>query len=190
MKRIYTRTGDRGTTAIHGRVRVPKSDIRIEANGTLDELNVAIGIVRSMMPVNHPWQLRLREIQLNLMTAMSLVATRSDMRAQNPNALPATLVADTERFIDEVAEANGPSEYFILPGGTQLSAFMHQARVVARRAERRLWQLNEVDAVPEDILMYVNRLSDLFFEMSRSQLASEGLDEERWNAFAYKSKKR
>ena len=76
MARIYTRTGDKGTTAIHGGERVPKTDIRIEANGCVDELNVAIGILRTMLVSNHPWQPLLKEIQLNLMAMMSLIATR------------------------------------------------------------------------------------------------------------------
>lgn len=79
MNRIYTRTGDSGTTAIHGGLRVPKTDIRIEANGCIDELNVAVGSVRTSLQADHEWQPLLRGIQLNLMTAMSLVATRSDM---------------------------------------------------------------------------------------------------------------
>ena len=90
MKRIYTRSGDKGTTAIHGGQRVPKTDIRIEANGCLDELNVAIGIVRSLMPTAHPWQERLKEMQLNMMGIMSLVATPQQQRAhgkQHPGNL-------------------------------------------------------------------------------------------------------
>lgn len=75
MKRIYTRTGDKGKTTIFGRTPVAKTDIRIEANGTLDELNVEIGMARTLMPDDHPWQQPLKDIQLTLMTAMSLVAT-------------------------------------------------------------------------------------------------------------------
>ena len=80
MNRIYTGTGDKGTTAIHGGVRVPKTDVRIEANGCIDELNVAVGFIRTSLRPDHEWQYLLRGIQLNLMTVMSLVATRSDMR--------------------------------------------------------------------------------------------------------------
>ncbi|MDE5796679.1 MAG: ATP:cob(I)alamin adenosyltransferase, partial [Muribaculaceae bacterium] len=87
MKRIYTRTGDKGMTAIHGGMRVAKTDIRIEANGTLDELNVAIGAVRTSLESGHSWQNILKDIQLNLMTVMSLVATCSEMRESNPNSL-------------------------------------------------------------------------------------------------------
>lgn len=188
MRRIYTRTGDNGTTAIHGRIRVHKTDIRIEANGTLDELNVAIGIVRSLMDTGHRWQQALKEIQMTLMSIMSLVATKSEMRADNPNTIPENLVAGTEALIDSVASECPAAEYFILPGGTRISAFLHQCRTMARRAERRLWALHEADPVPEEILQYVNRLSDLFFIMARCEMLGADLSEERWREFSYKRK--
>lgn len=188
MKRIYTRTGDQGTTAIHGGQRVPKDDIRIEANGTLDELNVAIGMVRSLLPASHADQPLLREVQLNLMTVMSLVATTSARRDANPNHLPEDLVATIEQHLDRLTASCGASDYFILPGGTTATAWMHQARVVARRAERRLWTLHRADPVPAPILQYINRLSDLFFVMARAELYRQSADEERWKLFAYKRK--
>jgi len=186
MKRIYTRTGDNGLTAIHGGGRVSKTDIRIEANGRLDELNVDIGIVRALMPAEHKWQPRLKDIQMTMMALMSIVATPDVCRHSNPNTLPQTLVQDIESFIDEVAEECHDAEYFILPGGTMLSAMMHRARVSARSAERGLWSLNEVDSVPGLILKYINRLSDLFFIMARHEVMNAGMDEERWKSFTYK----
>jgi ATP:cob(I)alamin adenosyltransferase len=188
MKRIYTRTGDQGTTAIHGGQRVPKDDIRIEANGTLDELNVAIGTVRSLLPATHEGQPLLRDIQLQLMTVMSLVATPADRRDANPNRLPEGLVAQIEAQIDALTARCGASDYFILPGGTPAAAALHQARVTARRAERRLWTLHRQDPLPEDVLPYVNRLSDLFFVMARAEMMRQSADEERWKLFAYKRK--
>ncbi len=186
MRRIYTRTGDRGTTAIHGRVRVSKTDIRIEANGSLDELNVSIGIVRSFMASDDCRQQPLKEIQLNLMTVMSLVATRGDMRGENPNTLPGTLVEDVEGLIDSFAAGCSEARYFILPGGSRISALLHGVRVAARRAERRLWELDAADPLPEEVMMYVNRLSDLFFVMAREEMERMDKDEERWKQFAYK----
>lgn len=188
MKRIYTRTGDCGLTAIHGGERVPKTDKRIEANGALDELNVDIGVVRSMLETDSPEQPRLREIQMNLMTIMSRVATRACVRCDNPNALPEGMVGRIEEWIDALAYEAGPAEYFLLPGGTMVSALMHRARVSARRAERCLWALNDDDRVEAEILAYVNRLSDLFFIMARKEMASSGITEERWKEFAYKRK--
>jgi ATP:cob(I)alamin adenosyltransferase len=189
MKRIYTRSGDRGTTAIHGGERVPKDDARIEANGTLDELNVAVGMVRSLLPAGDDRQPLLRDIQFHLMTVMSLVATPSDRRDANPNSLPEGLVEGIETHIDVLTELCGASDYFILPGGTPLAAWLHQARVTARRAERRLWTLHRQDPLPASILQYVNRLSDLFFVMARAEMTQQSVDEERWKLFAYKRKK-
>lgn len=185
MRRLYTRSGDKGTTSIHGGKRVPKTDLRIEANGSLDELNVVIGMVRTLLPVDHEWQVGLRDIQLSLMSAMSLVATESMDRNNNPNSLSDNLVDCAERLIDDVCCRIGDAKYFILPGGTPLAAWLHQARVTARRAERRLWQLNDVDTVPENILQWVNRLSDLFFAMARCSMIESGVDEERWQSFSY-----
>lgn len=188
MKRIYTRTGDSGTTAIHGGLRVPKTDVRIEANGCIDELNVAIGIVRTSMPSDHEWQPLLKEIQLNLMTSMSLVATRSDMKEKNPNSLPDNLVELMEKQIDAINALCTPATSFILPGGTPLASELHHTRVLARKAERWLWKLHEVDAVPMEILIYLNRLSDLFFIMSRYELQQSECSEEIWRQFGYKRK--
>ena len=213
IKRIYTRTGDRGTTGIHGGERVPKDDIRIEANGTLDELNCQIGIVRSVeglrlglptggmkrafgefrlagMPIaDTSFDEILHEVQVNLMTLMSQVATPSAKRDRNPNPLPENLVSDCEKLIDALTEKAGENGYFLLPGGTPLAAQLQMARAICRRAERRLWTLHRQDPLPEAILTYINRLSDLFFVMARVELNAQQWPEERWQAFAYKNKK-
>ena len=165
MKRIYTRTGDRGTTGIHGGERVEKDDIRIEANGTIDELNAVIGIIRSLLPQEHDWQ-------------------------KNPNVLSPGLAAFCEQEMDTMTAGLKENGYFLLPGGTPVSAQLQFARTVARRAERRLWTLNRQDAVPEEILSFINRLSDLFFVMARFDMQQQDWPEERWQAFAYKTKKK
>ena len=188
MKRIYTRTGDKGMTGIHGGERVPKDDIRIEANGTLDELNAVLGIVRTLLPAEDSLQEDLHCIQRDLMTVMSLVATPSAKRDSNPNSLPQDLVSGCEAMIDRLTEQAGTSEAFLLPGGTPAAAHLQLARTVSRRAERHLWTLHRQDPLPEDILQYVNRLSDLFFTMARLDLQRQGWPEERWQAFAYKRK--
>lgn len=199
MKRIYTKTGDKGTTGIHGGARVPKDDIRIEANGCIDELNSVIGIVRSLLPKEDAWQELLHAIQRELMTVMSHVATPSVQESAssepstkvNPNELHAAeLTQRCEQEMDAMTEALQDNGYFLLPGGTPLSAQLHFARTVARRAERRLWTLNREDAVSPDILCFINRLSDLFFIMARMEMQRQGWDEERWQEFAYKRKKK
>ena len=188
MKRIYTRTGDKGTTGIHGGERVPKDYIRIEANGCLDELNALIGVVRSLLEPEHEWNGLLYDIQRNLMVVMSLVATPSAIRHNNPNTLDENIVTDIEHKLDEFSSEVEELGFLILPGGTVVAAQLQLARTVARRAERRLWTLNRKDAVPEDILKYVNRLSDLFFVMAKLEMQKQNWPEERWNLFAYKRK--
>ena len=223
MNRIYTKTGDQGTTGIHGGARVPKDDIRIEAGGCLDEFNCHIGVIRSMLrcrvkpgmtdsersggcfsepraffserdekqsrEVSAIYDDILRNIQLNLMTVMSQVATPAAERDKNPNPLPENLVADCEATMDALTEQAGPSLHFLLPGGTPLAAELQLARAVCRRAERRLWTLHHQDPLPEAILQYINRLSDLLFVMARCELARQDWPEERWQAFSYKNQK-
>lgn len=183
MKRIYTRTGDRGTTGIHGKQRVPKDDIRIEANGTLDELNAVIGIVRSLLAPEHEWQELLHGLQRELMVVMSHVATPSAIREQNPHVLSPDITARCEQEMDAMTACLTDNGYFLLPGGTPVSAQLQFARTVARRAERRLWTLNREDAVPEGILTFINRLSDFFFVMARAELQQQEWPEERWKSF-------
>lgn len=186
--RIYTRTGDKGSTAIHGGHRVAKTDIRIEANGCIDELNVAIGILRTILEPKHLWQSALRGIQLELMAIMSIVATKSEMRHSNPNSISPDVVERMEKLIDDLNSECTPPDSFILPGGTPVAAQLHQCRVLARRAERRLWSLHDQDEVPKIILCYFNRLSDLFFIMARWELQHSGCQEEIWREFGYKRK--
>lgn len=188
MKRIYTRTGDKGTTGIHGGQRVAKDDIRIEANGCVDELNAGIGIVRSLLPPEHEWQETLLFIQQNLMVVMSHVATPSAIRSSNPNILPDNLATFCEEVMDGLTVRLEDNGYFILPGGTQVSAQLQLIRTVARRAERRLWTLHKQDSLPEIILTFVNRLSDLFFVMARFEMQQQNWPEEKWQEFAYKRK--
>ena len=187
MKRVYTKTGDKGTTGIHGGVRVPKDDIRIEANGSLDELNTVIGIVRSMLGTDDAWQELLHAIQRELMVVMSHVATPSGI--VNPNTLSAAeLTFRCEQEMDAMTLELPDHGYFLLPGGTLISAQLHFARTTARRAERRLWTLHRQDPVNEDILRFVNRLSDLFFVMARMEMQRQNWPEEKWQEFAYKRK--
>lgn len=188
--KIYTRGGDKGKTGIHGGQRVDKDDIRIEANGCIDELNSMIGVIRAYLPREHEWQEILFKIQSELMVVMSHVATPSDIREKNPNKLPEDLDKYCEECIDNMTGQMGQSMSFILPGGTIVSSHLQLARTIARRSERRLWTLNRQDEVPESILKFINRLSDLFFTMARFEMFKDGADEERWHDFLYKRKKK
>lgn len=176
-------------TKIHGGTHVPKDDIRIEANGTIDELNSMLGVVRAYLEDNHEWQELLYKIQKELMIVMSLVATPHSERDKNPNKLEEDMVNWVESKIDEYKEALGEeSRYFILPGGNLVSSHLQLARTIARRAERHLWTLNREDEVPNQILVLMNRLSDLFFIMGRYEMHKQGAPEERWQHFLYKRK--
>lgn len=190
MRKIYTRTGDEGMTGIHGGERVPKDDIRIEANGCLDELNTLLGIIRSMLPETDEWQEKLYFIQHSMMIVMSHVATPSAIRDRNPNELPQGLEKFCEDWMDGMMSQLEDNGYFILPGGTPLAAQLQNARAVARRAERRLWTLNRTDEVPGEILRFINRLSDLLFVMARFEMQRQQWPEEKWMKFSYKRKKR
>lgn len=188
MKRVYTRTGDKGTTGLHGGQRVEKDDVRIEANGCLDELNCAIGVVRSLMPADDDRQELLHDLQRWMMVAMSHVATPVDR--VNPNRMDAD--GWTRRCEDEMDMMSGQLDdhgYFLLPGGTPLSAQLQMARAVARRAERRLWTMHRTYPLDEALLRFVNRLSDLFFVMARVEMQRQQWPEEKWLSFAYKNKK-
>ena len=190
MRKIYTRTGDEGMTGIHGGERVPKDDIRIEANGCLDELNTLLGIIRSMLPETDEWQEKLYFIQYSMMIVISHVATPSAIRESNPNELPQDLDKFCEDWMDGMMSQLEDNGYFILPGGTPLAAQLQNARAVARRAERRLWTLNRTDDVPGEILRFINRLSDLLFVMARFEMQRQQWPEEKWMKFSYKRKKR
>lgn len=187
---IYTKGGDKGKTGIHGGERVDKDDIRIEANGTADELNCIIGIVRAYLPQNHKWQELLYHIQKEMMVTMSLIATPNENREKNPNRFDKNLIAFCEENMDKMTEEMGDSRSFLLPGGNLVASHLQLARTVARRCERRLWTLNKQDTVTKEILIFFNRLSDLFFTMARYELFVNQTDEEIWKDFRYKRKKR
>ena len=182
MKKVYTKTGDQGMTSLRGGQRVPKDDPRIEANGALDELNAIVGLVRTMLPADDEWQDLLHAVQRELMVVMSHVATPPGHI--NPRPLGAqALTARLEEEMDRLSAAVPEPACFLLPGGTPVSAQLHHARTVARRAERRLWTLHRQSPLDPDILRLVNRLSDLCFVMARAEMQRKGCPEERWKAF-------
>lgn len=173
-------------TGIHGGHRVPKTDIRIEANGALDELNSIIGVVRSLLE-DESKDAVLRTVQENIMNLMSRVATLSDERKMNPRQLSAGAVEELERELNRISDKGCMTQDFVLPGGCQVAAMLHHARAVCRRAERELWRLNEVDPVESEMMSYVNRLSDLLFAMARECNFDEEVSDERWKRFGDKS---
>ncbi|WP_442587916.1 cob(I)yrinic acid a,c-diamide adenosyltransferase [Pedobacter sp. AW31-3R] len=185
--KIYTKKGDKGTTGLFGGKRVYKDDVRVECIGTLDEANSTIGMLRVKLGHAHEWQGNLHKIQKDLMDMMSHLARPSDAHKLNTNPMPEDGAAFCEEWIDALEGAmTHPSDYFILPGGNEVSALCHMARTQMRRGERRLVSLIKEDEVHEAIPAYINRLSDLFFTLSRAEMDKAGVAEEKWQLFLYK----
>ena len=174
INRVYTRTGDDGMTALVGGKRVPKDAARIEAYGTVDELNAVVGLVRAWNEEGkgqRELHLRLdailQEIQQELFDLGSELATPEDFTYDGMHRMGEEEVTRIERVIDECQEELEPLKSFILPGGGRISAQLHQCRTVCRRAEREILRLSRIENVGEWPLRYVNRLSDLFFVLGR-----------------------
>ncbi|MCH5327698.1 MAG: cob(I)yrinic acid a,c-diamide adenosyltransferase [Coprobacter sp.] len=180
MGKIYTRSGDEGTTGLCGGRRVDKDDIRIETNGTLDELNAVIGVVRSFMSPDDERQEILRHQQREIMKTMHCIATAPTERAQG---VPLPDSRQCEKIIDSMIERCNDIDRFVLPAGTPIAAHLQLARTVARRAERRMWSLHRTERLPEAVMQYVNRLSDVLFVMAREEMSRQGNKEELWRYF-------
>ncbi len=179
MKKIYTKTGDEGMTSLRGGVRVPKDDIRVEANGSIDLLNALIGKLRVMPSISDDWKPYLQDIQKELMTVMSHVATPQDKT--NPRQSHADVLTERmEQRMDEVMAKIEEHGHFIVPTGSMTSAEIHIARTIARQAERRLWTVNRNYPVDSSMMRFMNRLSDFLFVMTKEQLQKEGVAPEDW----------
>lgn len=192
MAKIYTKSGDKGKTGIHGGERVDKYDIRIEVNGTIDELNSVLGLIRALISERDSFgnfkiiDESLKTIQTEIMSVMSIIATPDAKRSDNPNKLNKDISEYCETLIDQITSLLGGNTHFLLPGGTVISAQLHIARTIARRAERRLWEMHKTDKVPDEIARFLNRLSDLLFVMARYIMKVENCDEEKWKSFRHK----
>ena len=181
--RIYTKTGDDGTTGLFGGERVRKDTLRIEAYGTVDELNSLIGAVRGEPQVPADVDEILGTIQEQLFVLGADLATPERKEGQNfsiPRVMSDDLVC-LESAIDKFEESLPPLKHFILPGGTPAGALLHVARTVARRGERLVvalfYQEPEIGELP---MQYLNRLSDLLFVLARSANNQAGVREAEW----------
>jgi cob(I)alamin adenosyltransferase len=172
ITKVYTRHGDKGDTHLVGGRRVPKDDPRIESYGAIDELNAVLGIVRAFndaradSPIVDRLDAILRQVQNELFDLGSELATPPDAAWEGMIRIGPAQVRTVERTIDECQRDLQPLRSFILPGGGTIAAFLHQARTVCRR-ERDLLRLMRREPIGEDVLKYVNRLSDLLFVLSR-----------------------
>ena len=176
--KIYTKTGDTGETGLFGGKRVAKDHYRIEAYGTVDELNSFLGLVRDGLE-NEELRTELKAIQINLFNIGSSLASDPD------KALPVPELADAdieqlEKAMDRMDEALPDLKNFILPGGHPVVSYCHIARTVCRRAERRVVALGHAEPTDEKLLRYLNRLSDYLFMLARKVGQDLGVEEVKW----------
>ena len=184
--KIYTKTGDKGTTALFGGTRVPKHHIRIDSYGTVDELNSHLGLIRDQ-DINNHYKDVLIDIQDRLFTVGAILATDPE-KATLKNGkdrlnIPKISEADItqlETEMDTMNEALPPMTHFVLPGGHQTVSFCHIARCVCRRAERLASALNDLEPFQPESLTYLNRLSDYLFVLARKLSHDLQAEEVKW----------
>jgi cob(I)alamin adenosyltransferase len=174
LSKIYTRTGDDGTTGLGDGTRVPKESLRVEAYGTVDEANSAIGVILAVAGLPAPVTRCLTEIQHDLFDL------GGELCIPGHRMIAAAHLERLEAALDEFNESLPPLREFVLPGGGPAAAGCHIARTVCRRAERRCWSLARVETVAPDALKYLNRLSDLLFVLARVLARHESGSEVLW----------
>jgi cob(I)alamin adenosyltransferase len=174
LSRIYTRTGDDGTTGLGDGSRVPKDSLRVEAFGTVDELNSAIGVLLATPDIPARVGACLTEVQHELFDL------GGELCIPGHRVITAEHVTRLEKTLDEFNDTLPPLKEFILPGGGPATAACHMTRAIARRAERRVWTLTEAESVSPDAATYLNRLSDLLFVLARVLARHEHGTEVLW----------
>lgn len=178
---VYTKTGDKGTTSLVGGTRVAKTHVRLDAYGTIDELNANLGLLLTYLDEERDRKLIL-QIQNKLFSIGSYLAT--DQSSTTLNCASIIIPEDVlilENAMDEMDEVLPPLNAFILPGGARGAAVCHICRTVCRRAERRILVLSDIFEIDNNVLCYVNRLSDYLFVLSRKINSLENNDEIFWN---------
>lgn len=178
--RIYTRKGDDGTTDLLGGRRVSKDSRRVEAYGSVDELNAYLGLAQVHLRAHPRFAEMLQQIQNDLFTAGAELATPVG-RAVPVAPIGEAHVQRLETWIDEMEGNLPPLRHFILPGGSPGAAALHVARTVCRRAERRVVTLYRTEAGNPHLIIYLNRLGDLLFVMARAVNAAEGVQDVIWD---------
>ncbi|MCX6136951.1 MAG: cob(I)yrinic acid a,c-diamide adenosyltransferase [Ignavibacteriales bacterium] len=183
--KIYTKTGDAGVTGLFGGDRVPKDAIRIEAYGEVDELNAVIGMVRASQPPADIDRLLVR-IQNDLFVVGADLATPLDQVLSRVPRIDTGYAEALEKEIDALDAKLPPLKNFVLPGGTSAAALLHFARTVCRRAERAVVTLARAEKIGPEIIIYLNRLSDLLFVLARYANHRAGSVETNWSGSAEK----
>jgi cob(I)alamin adenosyltransferase len=179
--KIYTKTGDHGTTSLFGGKRVSKANLRIDSYGTVDELNSFIGLVRDQ-EVNSKRRQALIKIQNSLFVIGSILATEPGNEKVKIPSLHEDDITFLEAEIDAMESELDPLRFFILPGGHVAVSFCHIARTVCRRAERLATELHEQEVSYSMVIKYLNRLSDYLFVLSRKMAKELGVEEVAWRA--------
>jgi cob(I)alamin adenosyltransferase len=170
LNQIYTKSGDAGQTGLGDGSRVPKTHDRVVAYGTVDELNSVLGLVRTadLSEQIDAWLFRIQNDLFDVGADLCVPEPAEDKQPEHPPLrVTAEQVTWLERCIDEVNEPLEPLTSFVLPGGTSASAWLHLARTVCRRAEISVWTLKEREPVNEQVVCYLNRLSDLLFVLAQ-----------------------
>jgi cob(I)alamin adenosyltransferase len=182
MMKVYTKTGDKGKTSLIGGTRVAKNDVRLEAYGTVDELNSYVGLLRSYIQEED-----LKEIFIGIQNQLFKIGsylavdtTVSKMRSDFK--LDAVRIELLEKEMDKLENSLPPITGFVLPGGHQATGFCHVARTVCRRAERRVIEIQEIYKVDNWVVRYLNRLSDFLFVLSRHLSNYYSVDEIQWDS--------
>ena len=184
--KIYTKTGDTGTTALFGGTRVKKYNLRIESYGTVDELNSYIGLIKDQ-EISENTKESLLKIQNELFTLGAMLATppekeilKSGKERLNIPKIDEDSILFLENEIDKMDAVLPQMTHFILPGGHQAVSFCHVARCVCRRAERLSVELNDQETINNDIIKYLNRLSDYLFVLARKLSKDLAVEEIKW----------
>ncbi len=182
LTKIYTRTGDDGSTALGTNQRVPKDHIRVEAYGAVDELNALLGLALAQ-GLSDLLQKSLLSIQNQLLHLGADLAIPPDENQETPR-IQTQHIESMEKLIDEINAVVGPLQNFILPGGAPGAAVLQVARAVCRRAERRTVSLARQESVRPENLRFLNRLSDLLFVMARYENHQQNIEEPLWDSRA------
>ena len=184
ITKVYTRTGDDGTTSLGGGTRVPKDSARIDAYGTVDELNSAVGVALAeglVSEIAGP----LGSIQNDLFHVGADLCIREEDKARTPAPrVEQRHIDELERLMDDLSQHLSPLENFVLPGGSRGAATLHLARTICRRAERLVIALSREEAVGPFTIAYLNRLSDALFVMARFENHRRGVQDVLWNSRA------
>jgi cob(I)alamin adenosyltransferase len=185
--KIYTKTGDKGETALFGGERVPKDALRIEAYGSVDELNCELGVIRSMKP-HTAVDAVLGKLQHQLFELGADLATPKAHQSPLIPRIKPSHAAQLEKTIDTLEKSLQPLKTFILPGGSSIASHLHLARTVCRRAERSVVRLSRNEDIGDAVIIYLNRLSDLLFVLARYANHVEGHEEIKWVSGKRKTK--